>query len=260
MEIDLQSVCGLAVSFDPDRCDLIFGEGLNSPSYCVRKMRDLDAVWANKVEGDDQVIYRYTGGLNLKEDASIWADANVIYGIVMFEPGVFGGEYVKSSGQYHPPTGPTNQATPEIYTVLSGTGHFLLQKAAPPYDKIEDVVMVEVEEGETFVVPPDYGHLQINPSSQPLVFSYAVMDNMKGVYDPFKKRQGAAFYEMADSQNRFKRNTNYDEGLQLRVVRATDLCQLPSLNENVTYQLIRDNLSELKFLTDPTVFPESAAL
>jgi glucose-6-phosphate isomerase len=223
-------------------------------------MRDLDAVWANKVEGDDQVIYRYTGGLNLKEDASIWADANVIYGIVMFEPGVFGGEYVKSSGQYHPPTGPTNQATPEIYTVLSGTGHFLLQKAAPPYDKIEDVVMVEVEEGETFVVPPDYGHLQINPSSQPLVFSYAVMDNMKGVYDPFKKRQGAAFYEMADSQNRFKRNTNYDEGLQLRVVRATDLCQLPSLNENVTYQLIRDNLSELKFLTDPTVFPESAAL
>jgi glucose-6-phosphate isomerase len=260
MKINLHDVCGLEVSFDPDRCDLLFGEGLNSPSYCVRKMRDLDAVWANKVDGDDQVIYRYTGGLHLKEDASKWTEANVIYGIVMFEPGVFGGEYVKSSGQYHPPTGPTNQATPEIYTVLSGTGHFLLQKAAPPYDKIEDVVMVEVEEGETFVVPPDYGHLQINPSSQPLVFSYAVMDNMKGVYDPFKKRQGAAFYEMADSQNRFKRNTNYDEGLQLRVVRATDLCQLPSLNENVTYQLIRDNLSELKFLTDPTVFPESAAL
>jgi len=260
MKIDLQDVCGLAVSFDSDICDLIFGEGLNSPSYCVRKMRDLDAVWANKVEGDDQVIYRYTGGLHLKEDASKWAEANVIYGIVMFEPGAFGGEYVKSSGQYHPPTGPTNQATPEIYTVLSGVGHFLLQKAGPPYDKIEDIVMVEVEEGETFVVPPDYGHLQINPSSQPLVFSYAVMDNMKGVYAPFKERQGAAFYEMADPQNRFKRNTNYDEDIQLRVVQAADLCQLPNLNENVTYQLIRDNLPELKFLTDSTIFPESAAL
>jgi len=260
MKTNLHNVCGLPIYFDPDKCDLTFGKGLNSTSYCVRKMRDLDAVWANQVEGDDQVIYRYTGGLHLKDDASIWTDANVIYGIVMFEPGVFGGEYVKSSGQYHPPTGPTNQATPEIYTVLSGVGHFLLQKASPPYDKIEDVVMVEVAQGETFVVPPDYGHLQINPSPKPLVFSYAVMDNMKGVYEPFKTRQGAAFYEMADPQNRFKRNTNYDKDVELRVVRAAELCQLPNLNENVTYQAIRDNLSELKFLTDPTIFPESASL
>jgi len=260
MEIELQSKCGLPVSFDSEKCDLIFGNGLNNPSYCVRKMRDLDAVWANEVVGDGQVIYRYTDGLHLKEDASKWAESNVIYGIVMFEPGQFGGEFVKSSGQYHPPTGPTSQATPEIYTVLSGTGHFLLQKSAPPYDKIEDVVMVEVEEGETFVVPPDYGHLQINPSSKHLVFSYAVMDNMKGVYQPFKDKKGAAFYEMADPENRFKRNPNYGEDVQLRVVRAADLCQLPNLNENVTYQLIRDNLSELKFLTDPTIFPESASL
>ena len=41
MKIDLQDVCGLEVSFDSDRCDLVFGEGLNSTSYCVRKMCDL---------------------------------------------------------------------------------------------------------------------------------------------------------------------------------------------------------------------------
>jgi len=44
------------------------------------------------------------------------------------------------------------------------------------------------------------------------------------------------------------------------VLNASDLCQLPELNENVTYQAIRDRLAELPFLTDPTVFPESAGL
>jgi glucose-6-phosphate isomerase len=150
--------------------------------------------------------------------------------------------------------------TPEIYTVLSGVGHFLLQKASPPFDKIEDAVMVEVREGETFVVPPDYGHLQINPGTEPLVFSYCVMDGMKGRYDPFKERKGAIYYEMAKNGGEHVFNTNYPVRLPLRVLQAADLCQLPELNEKVTYQAIRERLAELPFLTDPVVFPESAAL
>lgn len=256
---DLQPACGLPVAFDTDTCELIFGEGLNEPSYCVRKLHDLDGVWANPVTDEDRVIYRYTSGLHLNGDAQAWTAANVIYGIVIFVPGVFGGEYVKSSGQYHPPTPPSNMATPEIYTVLSGTGLFMLQKAAPPYDTVEDPVLVEVREGETFVVPPDYGHLQINPSPEPLVFSYAVMDGMKGQYDAFKDRQGAAYYVMSNGDGRVY-NANYGTQVPLREVRAGDICQLAELNERVTYQSIRDRLPELGFLTDPTVFPESAGL
>jgi hypothetical protein len=44
------------------------------------------------------------------------------------------------------------------------------------------------------------------------------------------------------------------------VLQAADLCQLPELNEKVTYQAIRERLGDLRFLTDPTLFPESAAL
>ena len=257
---DLQPACGLPVAFNVDTCELILGEGLNTPSYCVRKLHDLDAVWANPVEDEDRVIYRYTSGLHLDGDAPAWAAANVAYGIVIFPPGVFGGEYVKSSGQYHPPIPPSNMATPEIYTVLSGTGLFLLQKARPPYDRIEDVVLVEVRAGETFVVPPDYGHLQINPSPEPLVFSYAVMDGMKGQYGPFKERRGAAYYVMRNGQDRCVFNTRYGARAPLREVRAGDLCQLPELNDRVTYQAVRDRLPKLKFLTDPTAFPASAVL
>ena len=257
---NLQEACGLPVALNVNTCELILGKELNTPSYCTRKLHDLDAVWANRVEDEDRVIYRYTSGLHLNGDASVWGAANVIYGIVVFPPGVFGGEYVKSSGQYHPPIPPSNLATPEIYAVLSGVGHFLLQKASPPYDRIEDVVIVEVQAGESFVVPPDYGHLQINASSEPLVFSYAVRDGMKGQYDPFKARRGAVYYMMANGGSHYQFNPRYGAELPLRVLRAADLCQLPGLNRNVTYQAIRDRLPELAFLADPTRFPASASL
>ena len=257
---NLQEACGLPVAFNVNTCELILGKELNTPSYCTRMLHDLDAVWANPVEDEDRVIYRYTSGLHLNGDASAWAAAKVAYGIVIFTPGVFGGEYVKSSGQYHPPLPPSNMATPEIYTVLSGVGHFMLQKARPPYHRIKDFVLVEVQVGETFVVPPDYGHLQINPSTEPLVFSYAVMDGMKGQYDAFKARRGAAYYEMANGEDRYVFNPRYGAQVPLRVVRAADIRQLPELDERATYQAIRDHLPELRFLTDPTLFPESARL
>jgi glucose-6-phosphate isomerase len=117
--------------------------------------------------------------------------------------------------------------------------------------------MVEVRVGESFVVPPDYGHLQINPSDEPLVFSYLVMDGMKGQYEPYKKTQGAAFYEMEEG---FVQNEKYDSSLELRIIKAGDICQMTELNENMTYQRIKKMLPDLKFITDPTIFPESAAL
>ena len=260
MTKNLEEACGLPVSVNLNTCELILGEELNTPSYCVRKLRDLDSVWANPIGKQDRVIYRYTSALHLNGDSPIWADANVAYGIVVFAPGIFGGEYVKSSGQYHPPIPPSNLATPEIYTVLSGVGHFLLQKSRPPYDKIEDVVIVEVQAGESFVVPPDYGHLQINASPEPLVFSYSVRDGMKGQYDPFKARQGAAYYMVANGDVRYKFNPRYGSPLPLRMLRAAELNQLPGLNGKVTYQMIRDRLPEMPFLPDPTLFPASAGL
>jgi len=259
MTKDLREACGLPVQFNTETCELILGKELNSPSYCTRRLHDLDDVWANPVTDEDRVIYRYTAGLHLPGDEQVWKDANVIFGIVIFAPGTFSGEYVKSSGQFHPPVPPTNQATPEVYTVLSGTGHFMLQKASydKGYEDTSDPVLVEVQAGESFVVPPDYGHLQINPSHEPLVFSYLVMDGMKGEYDAYKRKQGAAFYEMEDG---FVRNENYDSSLQLRMIKAGDICQLPELNENVTYQRVMAMLPELEFITDPTAFPESMGL
>lgn len=260
MKLSLRKQTGLPVEFDPDTATLILGDGLNRPSYNTRRVRDHDPVWACPVPDEDRQIYYYTAGLWLADDEAAWRQARAIYGIVVIPPGIFGGEYVKSGGQYHPLCGGNRQATPEIYTVLHGTGHFLLQKAAPPYDVIEDAMLVEVQAGETFVVPPDYGHLQINPAAEPLVFSYAVMDGMKGVYAPFRERRGAIYYEMAEGPERFVFNRRYPSEIPLRFVRASEMCQVPLLDSPCTYQTIRDHLPQLRFLTDPTWFPETAHL
>jgi glucose-6-phosphate isomerase, archaeal len=260
MKLSLLEETGLPVEFDLEAATLILGDGLNWPAYSTKTVRDHELVWASPVPDEDRVMYYYTGGLWLAEDEAAWKEADVIYGLVVIPPGTFGNEFVKSSGQYHPLCNGNRQATPEIYSVLHGTGHFLLQKSSPPYDVIEDAVLVEVQAGETFVVPPDYGHLQINPTAVPLVFSYAVMDGMKGVYEPFRQRRGAIYYEMADGPERFVFNRHYPSEVPLRFVKAAEMRQMTLLAPACTYQTVRDNLPHLRFLTDPTQFPETAHL
>jgi glucose-6-phosphate isomerase len=262
MIIHLEERCGLPVSLKAETFEYMLGNDLNATSYRTRWLDDLAAVWANPVNGGHSLAYRYTAGLWLSEDEKIWKKANIIYGIVSFMPGTYGGEFIKSSGQYHPVVPPNTAATPEVYTVLHGTGHFMLQKAVPPYEVIEDAVLVKVRAGETFVVPPDYGHLQINPADEPLVFSYVVMDGMNGVYEPFKEKQGAMYYEM-DSENdseRYVFNIHYPERIPLRMIHAGDICQLPYLNEQVNYHSVKENIDKLEFITLPDKFPEHAWL
>jgi glucose-6-phosphate isomerase len=262
MKINLKQACGLPVILDTENCHLVLGKELNIPDYRIRMLHDLDAVWANPVPDPNREIYRYTSGLWFAADEATWKKANVIYGIVVFPPGIFGNEYNKSSGQYHPIIPPNTMATPEVYTVLHGTGYFMLQRSSPPYETIDHAVVVEVQAGETFIVPPDYGHLQINPAGEPLVFSYAVMDGMSGVYEPFRKTQGAIYYAMADKNGlvSYRFNTHYKKRIPLQIVKAGEICQLPLLNDKVTYQTIRDNLGQLEFLTDPKQFPRTVAL
>ncbi len=223
MLLDLESQTGLPVRIDTESCDFLIGDGLNAPTFRTRTLRELDPVWANGADEDDRVIYRYSSPLWFSDDADAWSQAGVGYGIVYFPPGVYGGEYVKSLGQYHAILPGHTMATPEIYTVLAGRGHFMLQRSTPPYDAVEDAVLVEVNAGETFLVPPDYGRLQINPTDGPLAFSYAVRHPLMSNYEPYRRFRGAIYYEMADGPERFVFNPRYPRRVPLRVIQAAKL-------------------------------------
>jgi glucose-6-phosphate isomerase len=260
LTIDLEETSGLPVKVDSETCEIVLGSPLNTPSFLTRKLHDLDAVWANEVLEEDRLIYRYTSALWLPGDEELWRQAGAGYGIVIFLPGVFGGEYVKSSGQYHAIASGQRMATPEIYTVLAGCGHFMLQRSAPPYEEILDAVLVEVNAGETFVVPPDYGHLQINPGDGPLIFSYTVASPLVSNYEPYRQRRGGIYYEMAVGPERFMFNCQYPRRVPLRILQAAHLGQIPSLAGAVDYHRIRACLPQLVFLTRPEEFPVDAYL
>jgi glucose-6-phosphate isomerase len=151
-------------------------------------------------------------------------------------------------------------ATPEIYTVLVGCGHFMLQRSVPPYEEILDAVLVEVKAGETFVVPPDYGHLQINPTNGPLVFSYTVAHPLVSNYEPYRLRHGAIYYEMAAGPERYMFNSRYPRRVPLRILQADHLRQIPFLGRKVDYHRIRECLPQLSFLCRPEEFPAGAYL
>ncbi|MBI4166686.1 MAG: glucose-6-phosphate isomerase [Acidobacteria bacterium] len=260
MTIDLEPRCGLPVHVDIKSGDLRFGHPLSTPAITERRMWDMAPVWAHPFEAEDKVLYQFTVPLSLPGDEELWNQAGVGYGIVVCPPGVYGGEYAKSFGHYHPRPAGSSMAPPEIYTVLHGTAHYVLQKSAPPYDSVSDAVLVEVNAGETVIIPPDYGHLQINPANCPLVFSYAVMTGIKSDYEPFRQRRGAVYYEMANGGPRFVFNPRYSRPIPLRFVKAAELAQAPFLKCGVTYLGLRDQLDKLRFLTNPELFPDSAYL
>ena len=102
--IDIEPLCGLPVTLDPEACKLEFRDGMNQPDFYHRTGADLESVYIADLTDEDRArkLYSVSSSLWLDGEESIWRDAKVTYGLVLFAPGDIGGEYIKSSGQFHP--------------------------------------------------------------------------------------------------------------------------------------------------------------
>ncbi len=80
------------------------------------------------------------------------AEQNIRFDITVIPPGAVGGEYVTAKGHYHPAS-PAGIGYPELYQVLAGEAHYLLQRK-----DLRDIVVVIAKAGEFVLIPPGYGH------------------------------------------------------------------------------------------------------
>ncbi|MCK9593668.1 MAG: glucose-6-phosphate isomerase, partial [Methanoregula sp.] len=81
---------------------------------------------------------------------------------------------------------------PELYEVLDGTAHFLLQTTA-----LDDVVLIEAQKGDIIFIPPGYGHVTINPTpGQTLAMANLVSTAFSSDYRWYDTMWGAAYYEL----------------------------------------------------------------
>jgi glucose-6-phosphate isomerase len=126
------------------------------------------------------------------------------------------GERVKTKGHYHP-ANPAGVGYPEIYEVLEGEAHYLLQSAA-----LDDIILITAKPGDLVIIPPGYGHITINPSpGETLSMANIVSTAFESEYHEYEARHGAAYYELSDG--RLARNPSYSGAPPIRRTGAS--CQ-----------------------------------
>ena len=127
------------------------------------------------------------------------------------------GERNKTLGHVHPSSA---KGTPwsEVYEVLSGEAHFLLQKLSQL--GVQDAVLLSAKKGECLLIPPGYGHVTINAGKHDLVLGNLVSSDFDADYSQFLRMRGACYYEMHDGK--LVKNRNYGGDFELRQLRAVD--------------------------------------
>jgi len=182
----------------------------------VRYLNDMrevvfDKDWFALADKNTELYYMYRG---LKEENGIRYDITVI------PPMMMGQEFVKTKGHYH------IGKYQEVYAVLGGQAIYLLQKRKENTEnEIEDVYAVRCQKGDVVIIPPDYGHVTINPSSdRELKMANWISRDCQSDYYQFEKMQGACYYYIESPSSptgssgsaRWTKNPKYQSAPELR--------------------------------------------
>jgi len=167
--------------------ELVYGGKRREPD--IRWLSDimdvvLDREWADKAE-DFELYYMYRDLFLSRADEIRLQDQGIRYDITIIPPNMLGREYTKTLGHYHPTVPGTAVTYPEIYEVLEGDALYLLQSL-----DLGDVVAVKASAGDKVLVPPNYGHITINPSHKTLKIANFVARDFSSLYDPIRERAG----------------------------------------------------------------------
>jgi oxalate decarboxylase/phosphoglucose isomerase-like protein (cupin superfamily) len=127
-----------------------------------------------------------------------------------------GKEYVKTLGHTHFPR-KDGWSHPEIFEVLEGEVHFLLQRYRG--EELADVSLVVAQQGDVVLVPPNCGHVMINASSKQLIVGNLVSRDCSQSCKPFIERKGAACFVLRG--RRLVKNPNYPSLPEVRTLKPS---------------------------------------
>ncbi len=220
-----------------------FWEG-ELPQPSVRTIEDMRTVLADSSCRKSGPLYSMYRDLAKSDTDRSWLHEHTMrYDITVIPPNTICGERVKTKGHYHPKN-PAGIGYPEIYEVIEGQGHYLLQSG-----QLDDVVMVSARAGDLVIIPPDYGHVTINPSPDTtLVMANIVSGAFESEYGAYEKYHGGAYYEMSDG--RLEKNPLYPDMPPIRHRGAPCAGMLHPLCRGPLYSLI-GNEDALSFLNFP---------
>lgn len=230
----------------------------------VRTVKQMRPVLADSEKvglPDSQNLYFMYREACKPDDRPLFTDRSLRYDITVVPPVMLSAEYNKTLGHYHPDSVRPPLSYPELYEVLHGTAHYLLQKRkTTPSGTLEIVraFLVECRAGETALMPPDFGHVTINAGKEPLVMDNLVERSFKSVYEPYVRRHGAAYY-LLEEKGVAKEvpNPAYVVLPDLEKMRAPKFNRMINeeladfLNSGYNYELFLKNPDSFGFLMDP---------
>ncbi|MFO7967606.1 MAG: glucose-6-phosphate isomerase family protein [Archaeoglobaceae archaeon] len=212
----------------------------------ARTAMDLKPVLAfpQSLEEDFDAYYMFRDVYYSRQDKERITERKLRYDITVIPPNSVGGEYIKTYGHYHPEVEKGLSYT-EIYEVLEGTALYLLQKEEN--GEVTDVIIVEASSGDKVIIPPNYGHVTINPSNKLLKMANWVHRGFSSEYRSFEKKKGACYYFTHDG---WIKNEMYSDPPTLNFVQPNPNALGLKRSEEM-YKLVKD-LDKLEFLWKPS--------
>lgn len=247
---DLKSTSGLPLKADGEG-RLSFGEGLFAVTPDIRLKKDmLDVLYEPDGLGPEELYYMYRDVCR-EQDRELLKKHGLRYDVTVLRPGRVGKEYIKTAGHYHPQKPGTEVTYPEVYEVLHGKAHYLLQ-TEPDEDGV-DAILVEAVAGDKVLIPPGYGHITINPGQSFLVMSNWVAAGFSSVYGPIKDLAGAAYFELAadGEDEQFIANPRYKPTPRFSARPVEDRPEFGLVRGRPMYQEFLDAPEKFAFLAEP---------
>jgi glucose-6-phosphate isomerase len=184
-------------------------------------------------------------------------EAGLRYDLTVILPKMLGSEFNKTYGHYHPLKDGTGLTYPEVYEVISGTALCLLQKMGKNEDELDEIYLVKVISGEKVIIPPNFGHITINPLSAPLAMSNWVASEFTSEYELYEKNHGGGYYitkSQINSNLQIIKNRHYKKLPKLIKARPKELKQFALDFGKPLYSSGSKNISKLNFLANPEKF------
>ncbi len=233
---------------------LRFGQGVAAVRPAERTLQDAHPVLLYPGEKGPDILYRMYRCTGFEDDQRAIHAAGLRYDITVVSPGKIGSEFVKTVGHYHPRVPGQPWSYPEVYQVLWGCAHFLMQRGGQISGKVDDFAVADFEAGDILLIPPFYGHVTVNPGPEPLVMANWIARSFESVYDPIRRRKGMAYYDVKyKGQSIFMPNDMYESHPKPRLVKSGEIPELGFRRGRSIYEAWRSG-KNLDFLHNPSAY------
>ena len=241
-KINLEKSSGLRIFYENGR--LHFNKSILHKPPAFRTLKAARTFLKNKKSSFSRPnLYLMYRGVAIKEDARIFKKYRLRYDITVIYCGFLDNEFNRTIGHRH--RGPY----PEIYEVLSGKGLFLLQKTKGTV--ANKTYLVKISRGDKIVVPPNFGHVTINISNEPLIIANIFSNFAKSDYSLYKKMHGPGYYVLNSG---IVKNSNFKKVAPLKLTKPKNNLFLGTASNKSLYKTFIENPEKFVWLNNPNKF------